>query len=96
MRYSNNSILKHINKPSKIIFWDLDEALSFLVPFGLLCVTGKVFLGALLGLVVFFTLRFIKQHVGISSISHAAYWYLPTSRGRFRIHIPSYKREYIG
>jgi type IV conjugative transfer system protein TraL len=94
--YSSNSILKHINKPSKIIFWDLDEALSFLVPFGLLCVTGQVLLGTALGFFVFCFLRFIKQQFGIASISHAAYWYLPTAHSRFKVPISSYKREYIG
>jgi len=94
--YSSHSILKHINKPSKIIFWDMDEALSFLVPFSLLCVTGKILWGFVVGSLVFWLLKAIKQRVGISSVSHAAYWYLPTPQSRFKIHISSYKREYIG
>ncbi len=95
-RYDSNSFLKYINKPSKIILWDMDEGLSFLIPFALLCAAGKAAIGIVFGLIFFNIVRMLKLRVGISSLSHAIYWYFPTSSNKFVISIPSYKREYIG
>lgn len=86
----------YINKPPKIIFWDLDEAMSFLLPLMIFGLLGKFVLGTFLGFSMFYGLKLIKTRVGISTLAHSLYWYFPTPRSRFRIYIPSYKREYIG
>ena len=93
---SPHTILKYINKPSKVLLWDLDEALSFLLPFGGLCMMGKFFLGTVLGFCVFQFVKFSKGRGQGISLSHLTYWYLPTPVGRLKVKIESYKREYIG
>lgn len=91
---NSHSILKYINRPSKVLLWDLDEALSFLLPFGGLCLEGKFFLGVIVGFCVF---QFVKLSKGRGvTLVHLTYWYLPTPVGRLKFKIASYKREYIG
>lgn len=96
MQYNNHRILQHMNKPPKILFWDLGEALSFFLPCAILLCMDAFFLGVGVGLSLCFLLRWLKRSVGVSAFVHIAYWYMPTSRRRMRVYIPSYKREYIG
>ena len=86
----------YINKPQKVIFWDVDEAVCFLLPLGACSLLGHFVLGVIAGIAVFYALKYLKSKVGISHLAHSLYWILPTARGRQRIYIPSYKREFIG
>jgi type IV conjugative transfer system protein TraL len=95
MSYTKNSMLRYINKPPKVLFWNIDEAMSFFLPFVLCALLQKTLWGLVLGIIFFQVFKFIKQQTS-SLIAHAFYWYLPTPKGRFRINIPSYIREYIG
>lgn len=96
MQYSKHSILRYINKPPKIIFWDVDEAIAFILPFGVLCLVNQLFLGCVFGALCYVCLKHIKNRVGICAFSHFVYWYAPTPKGKYKVYIPSYIREYIG
>jgi len=96
MEDSRNVILNCANAPNKLLFLEGDEAVSFFVPLLFFIPMKCFFLGAVVGGFCCFFLKWLKRHFGASALVRIMYWYLPTSRGRFRVYIPSYKREYIG
>lgn len=95
MGYSKNSILRYVNNPPKVIFWEVGEALTFILPFAVAALLRKVLLGLIIGVIFFQIYKYIKSRVS-SPIAHALYWYLPTMRGRYKIYVPSFIREFIG
>ena len=95
MSYSKNSILRYINNSPKVLFWDIGEALTFLLPFTVFALLRKTLAGFIIGVMFYQIYKFIRLQVS-SPIAHAIYWYLPTPKGKYRIYIPSFIREFIG
>lgn len=79
------------------LFWDLDEALAFLIPFMFLMLYGMVFVGAVVGFSAMHYFGKLKAMGGKQLAKHILYWYTPAEVWfRLRRTPPSYIREYIG
>ena len=94
MDLDKHSILQHVNNPAKILFWELDEGLSFLLPFGLLCMTGSPVVGVLVALVTFNVFKWAKVRLE-GGIAQLKYWYLPSLKKDYSCYVKSYVVEWF-
>lgn len=94
MEYSKHAILQHINNPMKILFWEVDEAMSFFIPFVLLCLNSNTGIGFIIGAMAFFIFRKIKGNFS-STMSQVMYWYLPSVKKNYQCHVKSYVMEWL-
>lgn len=94
MELDKHSILQHINNPAKILFWKMDEGVSFLLPFALLCLAGSPLIGVVVAVAVFNIYKKLK--VGLEgSIAQVKYWYLPSRKKDYKCYVPSYVVEWF-
>lgn len=94
MEYNKHAILQHINNPMKILFWEIPEAMSFLVPFTLLGLSSYVGAGFIIGTIAFFIFRKVKGNFS-STMSQVMYWYLPSTKKNYQCHVKSYVLEWF-
>ena len=86
-------LLNYLDEPVKFLLWTFPEIISFVIPLFTCLFLGSLIMGCLIGLLLFFLYRFIRQKVGHGGVKAFLYWYLPTPTSS--ICMPSYQREWI-
>lgn len=77
-KISDNKILKTLDNSPRILFWDIDEFMSMLVPIALGCCLGS--LTVLFSAPFFwFVFRKIKRSTQKGALIHLLYWHFPKS-----------------
>lgn len=92
-------IFKSLDNPMRILFWNVDEFLMFVIPFFLGIIFGNVIISILIiGLVIYLYKKFKKKYRKFY-FSHVMYWNLPTQKmkkmGIYKSLPFSHKREYF-
>jgi len=88
------AIPRHLDDPPRFLFWDLDEAILFMLALILGMMADLIFAGAATGVVLVIAYGKAKSGRHRAFALHLMYWYLPVTLG-FRRTPPSYIREYI-
>lgn len=71
------TIEQKLQAPGRILFFTVDDAVVFAVPF-LICFLGRdVLAGAFWGCVAFLVWRRVKGEGGVERLLASVYWYLP-------------------
>ena len=91
---NNHVILNHLDTPSRILLWPMNECLAVVSPLLLLLILGLPFSGIFLSLSVAYGIRFFKRHVGQGYLEGFLYWFYK-SKKFLKITPPSSVREYI-
>jgi conjugal transfer pilus assembly protein TraL len=88
------AIPRHLDDPPRFLFWDLDEAILFMLALILGMMVDLLFAGAATGVALVIAYGRAKSGRHRAFALHLMYWYLPVTLG-FRRTPPSYIREYI-
>lgn len=87
----------HLDDQSKIMLWDLDEAMSMIASVGIGIVVKQLMIFAILGFTLAYILARVKAVRGRGYLATLCYWYLPHNTiFKFKRYPPSYVREYVG
>lgn len=88
-------LLNHLDKPSRFLFFTLDEFIALAAPI----FTGMVAQWALLGLItgvgLYWLLRVFKKQFPGGNLRKIFYWYLPNGHTVFKLPIASCVREWV-
>ncbi|MBT4879513.1 MAG: type IV conjugative transfer system protein TraL [Alphaproteobacteria bacterium] len=93
--YDQHVILQHLDDPLRIFKWTVDEAAIIIAPIFFGLGVEEPTLGLLSAGVGFVGLKHLKKKVGLGTLRHALYWYLPKNQ-KLSNTPPSYIREYMG
>lgn len=88
------AIPRHLDDPPRFLFWDLDEAILFMLALILGILVDLLFVGAAAGVVLIVAYGRAKSGRHRAFALHLLYWHLPITLG-FRRTPPSCIREYI-
>lgn len=89
-------IPQHLDEPTRIILWTIDEVVVFIVPFFvLLWGFDQTILGVITGVVLVLGLRKLKGEQGHYFLYSIMYWHLP-AMVQFKSTPPSLYREFLG
>ena len=96
MDRNENFLLNRLDKPLRFLGINKDEALVVVLPlFGGLFM-GWIVSGFIFGIGALSLLRTLKKQNEGSTLTHALYWHLPTSKKAMKLFVPSHVRETIG
>lgn len=88
------AIPQHLDDPPRFLFWDLDEAILFMLALVLGLMVDLVFVGGATGVALVLAYGKAKSGRHRAYALHLMYWYLPVTLG-FRRTPPSWIREFI-
>ena len=88
------AIPRHLDDPPRFLFWDLDEAILFMLALILGLTVDLLFVGAATGVALVVAYGRAKSGRHRAFALHLMYWHLPVTLG-FRRTPPSWIREYI-
>jgi conjugal transfer pilus assembly protein TraL len=88
------AIPQHLDDPPRFLFWDLDEAILFMLALVLGLLVDLVFVGGATGVALVLAYGKAKSGRHRAYALHLMYWHLPVTLG-FRRTPPSWVREYI-
>ena len=88
------AIPRHLDDPPRFLFWDLDEAILFMLALILGMMVDFLFVGAATGVALVVAYGRAKSGRHRAYALHLMYWHLPVSLG-FRRTPPSWIREFI-
>jgi conjugal transfer pilus assembly protein TraL len=88
------AIPQHLDDPPRFLFWDLDEAMLFMLALIAGMLMQTLFIGIAVGIVLVLLYGKAKSGRHRAFAIHLMYWYLPVGLG-FKRTPPSYIREYI-
>lgn len=88
------AIPQHLDDPPRFLFWDLDEAILFMLALVLGLMVDLVFVGGATGVALVFVYGKAKSGRHRAYALHLMYWHLPVTLG-FRRTPPSWIREFI-
>jgi conjugal transfer pilus assembly protein TraL len=88
------AIPRHLDDPPRFLFWDLDEAILFMLALILGIMVDLLFVGAAIGVTFVVAYGRAKSGRHHAFALHLLYWHLPVTLG-FRRTPPSCIREYI-
>lgn len=89
-------LLNRLDQPLRFLGIHKDEAFIFFVPFVGGLYMGWILSGLCVGMGALFALRALKKKNEGSSLLHAMYWHLPTTKRTLKLPVYSHIREYIG
>ena len=95
MERIENLLFNRLDQPLRFLGVNKDEAFVLMGPILLGFFMGYVFSGVVLGVSFLVFYRSLKKRNEGSTLLHALYWYLPSSRRSMKLYVPSYIREYI-
>lgn len=84
-----------LDEPPRLLFFTLDEALGFFLPFILGMVMGSPVLGFLLGGALVYGFKHMKGQEGRGFVARWLYWHLPALIP-FRLMPPAAFKDYRG
>ena len=84
-----------LDDPPRLLFWDMDVAMVFVVVLGFSIMVGQMILGAILGVVLAAWFARSKSGRNRGYGLHLLYWYLPVGLSFKRVP-PSSKRSFLG
>lgn len=93
----NGYIPRNLDKPIKVLFWDLDVVVVFFVPIWFVGFILKEFVVAiLLAVSLSYLFRKFKSTAHPKFLKHLFYWYLPTGMGGVKLKSlpPSHVRNF--
>lgn len=88
------AIPQHLDDPPRFLFWDLDEAILFMLALILGIMVDLLFVGAATGVALVVAYGRAKSGRHHAFALHLLYWHLPVTLG-FRRTPPSWIREFI-
>jgi conjugal transfer pilus assembly protein TraL len=88
------AIPRHLDDPPRFLFWDLDEAILFMLALVLGLMLDLVFPGVAAGLALALAYGRAKSGRHRAFALHLAYWYLPVTLG-FQRTPPSCVRVFV-
>ncbi len=88
------AIPRHLDDPPRFLFWDLDEALLFMLALIVGMLMQAFFIGCAVGAVLVVLYGKAKSGRHRAFALHLMYWHLPVGLG-FKRTPPSYIREYL-
>ncbi len=88
------AIPQHLDDPPRFLFWDLDEAILFMLALVLGLMVDLVFIGGATGVALVLAYGKAKSGRHRAYALHLMYWHLPVTLG-FRRTPPSWIREFI-
>ena len=88
------AIPQHLDDPPRFLFWDLDEAILFMLALILGLMVDLVFFGGATGVALVLAYGKAKSGRHRAYALHLMYWHLPVTLG-FRRTPPSWIREFI-
>jgi conjugal transfer pilus assembly protein TraL len=88
------AIPQHLDDPPRFLFWDLDEAILFMLAVVLGLMVDLVFVGGATGVALVLAYGKAKSGRHRAYALHLMYWHLPVTLG-FRRTPPSWIREFI-
>ena len=88
------AIPQHLDDPPRFLFWDLDEAILFMLALVLGLMVDLVFIGGATGVVLVLVYGKAKSGRPRAYALPPMYWHLPVTLG-FRRTPPSWIREFI-
>lgn len=88
------AIPQHLDDPPRFLFWDLDEAILFMLALVLGLMVDLVFFGGATGVALVLAYGKAKSGRHRAYALHLMYWHLPVTLG-FRRTPPSWIREFI-
>jgi conjugal transfer pilus assembly protein TraL len=88
------AIPQHLDDPPRFLFWDLDEAILFMLALVLGLLVDLVFVGGATGVALVLAYGKAKSGRHRAYALHLMYWHLPVTLG-FRRTPPSWIREFI-
>jgi conjugal transfer pilus assembly protein TraL len=88
------AIPQHLDDPPRFLFWDLDEAILFMLALVLGLMVDLVFVGGATGVALVLAYGKAKSGRHRAYALHLMYWHLPVTLG-FRRTPPSWIREFI-
>ena len=88
------AIPRHLDDPPRFLFWDLDEAVLFMLALILGLMVDLLFFGGATGIALVMLYGRAKSGRHRAFALHLMYWYLPVTLG-FRRTPPSCIREFI-
>jgi conjugal transfer pilus assembly protein TraL len=88
------AIPQHLDDPPRFLFWDLDEAILFMLALVLGLMVDLVFVGGATGVALILAYGKAKSGRHRAYALHLMYWHLPVTLG-FRRTPPSWIREFI-
>ena len=76
---NNHVILNHIDKPSRFLFWSVDQVIVCLCPFFAGMIIDHIVLGIVFSVIASVGFKIFKKKFGKSKVRSILYWHLPTS-----------------
>ena len=96
MEQTKFKVVEYLDEPERILFFTIDEFLSFIIPMGVGLGSHHSGFGLLIGLLGLFFIKKFKANDGGSFLQRLMYWYLPLKFGKLKYTPPSYLRDFIG
>ena len=93
---SDYYLLNHLDDPMRFLFFTIDEFLVLAVPLFVGMFVNKMLWGALVSLLLYQALKWIKATFKGAGLRQLGYWFLPSKDKTLKIYIPSYYREFQG
>jgi conjugal transfer pilus assembly protein TraL len=92
----NYYLLNHLDDPMRFLFFTMDEFVVLAGPLLIGMLVNQMLSGALISLVLYKILKFIKNVAKGVGLRQLAYWFLPIKEKTFKIYVPAYCREFQG
>ncbi len=93
--HRNTYLFKTLDNPSRLLFWEIDDFLCFVVPIFLGLSFDSLYL-ILTALPLKLMYSRLKKKFPYGQYKHQLYWHLPTHTIKYLKHLPpSHQREYL-
>ncbi len=96
MDQPENLLFNRLDQPLRFLGVNKDEAFTLMGPLLMGFFMGYAITGVALGIGLLSLYRSLKKQNEGSTLLHALYWYLPSSKYAMKLYVPSHVREYIG
>jgi len=86
---NNHVILNHIDKPTRLLLWSIDQVTVCICPFAVGMITGHICLGIVFSVIASIGFKIFKKKFGNSKVRSILYWNLPTSEKLVKKGLPA-------
>ena len=96
MNESKYRMVDYLDEPDRVLFFTINEFLSFMMPLGFCLGIHHPCLGLVLSIVILFLNNRFRAMNGDRFLQKAVYWYFPYQLTKLKWLPPSYLRQFIG